>query len=215
MNWCPSCLTVLANEQVIAGLCERCETTVEQRRLPQWFFRITRFAERLLGNLEEIDWSEITKKAQANWIGRSEGAEVAFPVEGGTIEVFTTRPDTLFGATYMVLAPEHPDVDRLTTPDRKAAVDAYRAEVATRDLVERQKERKEKTGVFTGSFAVNPTTGRKIPVWIADYVLMGYGSGANHGGAGSRPARLRLRDGLRPAHRAGHRRPRRRRVDAP
>ena len=178
VNWCPSCLTVLANEQVIGGLCERCETTVEQRRMPQWFFRITQYAERLLGNLAEIDWSDITKKAQSNWIGRSEGAEVAFAVDGGTIEVFTTRPDTLFGATYMVLAPEHPDVDRLTTPDQRAAVDAYRVEVAGRDLVERQKERKDKTGVFTGSFAINPTTGREIPVWIADYVLMGYGSGA-------------------------------------
>ena len=178
VNWCPSCLTVLANEQVIGGLCERCETTVEQRRMPQWFFRITQYAERLLGNLAEIDWSDITKKAQSNWIGRSEGAEVAFAVDGGTIEVFTTRPDTLFGATYMVLAPEHPDIDRLTTPDQRAAVDAYRVEVAGRDLVERQKERKDKTGVFTGSFAINPTTGREIPVWIADYVLMGYGSGA-------------------------------------
>ena len=178
VNWCPSCLTVLANEQVIGGLCERCETTVEQRRMPQWFFRITQYAERLLGNLAEIDWSDITKKAQTNWIGRSEGAEVAFAVDGGVIEVFTTRPDTLFGATYMVLAPEHPDVDRLTAPEQRAAVDAYRVEVAGRDLVERQKERKDKTGVFTGSFAINPTTGREIPVWIADYVLMGYGSGA-------------------------------------
>ena len=186
VNWCPSCKTVLANEQVIQGLCERCESPVEQRELPQWFFKITSYAPRLLDNLETIDWSDITKKAQANWIGRSEGAEVDFAVaprsdvsDGrGAIRVFTTRPDTLFGATYMVLAPEHPLVDALTTPAQRAAVDAYRRDVTKQDLVERQKVDKDKTGVFTGSNCINPVNGAEIPVWIADYVLMGYGTGA-------------------------------------
>ena len=182
VNWCPSCKTVLANEQVLSGLCERCEAAVEARQLPQWFFKITQYAEKLLHNLEEIDWSEVTKKAQANWIGRSEGAEVDFPVadakDSAAIRVFTTRPDTLFGATYMVLAPEHPLVDALTAPAQRQAVEIYRAEVAARDLVERQKIDKEKTGVFTGGHAVNPANGARIPVWIADYVLMGYGTGA-------------------------------------
>ena len=180
VNWCPSCKTVLANEQVLAGLCERCDSPVEQRALPQWFFRITDYAERLLDNLDAIDWSDITKKAQANWIGRSEGAEVDFAVAGSDekIRVFTTRPDTLFGATYMVLAPEHPLVDAVTTPDRRAAVEAYRDSVAKQDLVERQKVDKDKTGVFTGSTCINPVNGAEIPVWIADYVLMGYGTGA-------------------------------------
>ncbi len=184
VNWCPSCKTVLANEQVLSGLCERCESAVETRQLPQWFFKITQYAEKLLDNLEEIDWSEVTKKAQANWIGRSEGAEVDFPIaaaDGATdaaIRVFTTRPDTLFGATYMVLAPEHPLVDALTSPIQRQAVAEYRAEVAARDLVERQKIDKEKTGVFTGGHAINPVNGARIPVWIADYVLTGYGTGA-------------------------------------
>ena len=180
VNWCPSCKTVLANEQVIAGACERCDAPVEQRELPQWFFKITRYADRLLDNLNQIDWSAVTKKAQANWIGRSEGAEVAFAVSGGdqTIRVFTTRPDTLFGATYMVLAPEHPLVDMLTTDAQRAAVEDYRRTVAKQDLVERQKIDKEKTGVFTGSYCVNPVSDSAIPVWIADYVLMGYGTGA-------------------------------------
>ncbi len=180
VNWCPSCKTVLANEQVIAGLCERCDAQVEQRELPQWFFKITNYAQRLLENLGDIDWSTTTKKAQANWIGRSEGAEVRFSVVGQpeTIAVFTTRPDTLFGATYMVLAPEHPLVDALTTSERRAPVEAYRNAVTRQDLVERQKVDKEKTGVFTGGYCVNPVNGQAIPVWIADYVLMGYGTGA-------------------------------------
>ena len=180
VNWCPSCKTVLANEQVLDGLCERCEATVEQRQLPQWFFRITDYAERLLDNLDVIDWSEKTKKAQANWIGRSEGAEVDFAVAGHdeTIRVFTTRPDTLFGATYMVLAPEHPLVSVVASAEQREAVDAYRDSVAKQDLVERQKIDKDKTGVFTGAYCVNPVNGTEIPVWIADYVLMGYGTGA-------------------------------------
>ncbi|HSM59779.1 MAG TPA: class I tRNA ligase family protein, partial [Longimicrobiales bacterium] len=146
VNWCPSCMTVLANEQVIAGACERCGTPVEQRRIAQWFFRITKYAQRLLDNLERIDWSESTRKAQGNWIGRSEGASLEFPVlqpDGSEsdvrIEVFTTRPDTVFGATYMVLSPEHPLVDRVTSEERREAVDAYRTQAARRDLVARQK----------------------------------------------------------------------------
>ena len=180
VNWCPSCKTVLANEQVIQGLCERCDAAVEQRELPQWFFKITDYAGRLLDNLEFIKWSERTKKAQANWIGRSEGAEVDFAVLGSedAIRVFTTRPDTLFGATYMVLAPEHPLVPVLTAPEQRAAVDAYRDRVAKQDLVERQKIDKDKSGVFSGGFCVNPVNRAEIPVWIADYVLMGYGTGA-------------------------------------
>ena len=180
VNWCPSCKTVLANEQVIAGECERCDAPVEQRELPQWFFRITDYAPRLLDNLERIDWSAVTKKAQANWIGRSDGAEVDFAVVGqeANVRVFTTRPDTLFGATYMVLAPEHPLVDALTTPAQRATVHAYRDAVVKQDLVERQKVDKHKTGAFTGGYCVNPVNGADIPVWIADYVLMGYGTGA-------------------------------------
>ena len=180
VNWCPSCMTVLANEQVIQGQCERCDALVEQRQLPQWFFRITRYAQQLLDNLEHIDWSDKTRKAQANWIGRSEGAEVDFALAGTgeNVRVFTTRPDTLFGATYMVLAPEHPLVDAVTAPTQREAVNAYRVEVAGRDLIECQKTDKEKTGVFTGGHAVNPVNGEEIPVWIADYVLMEYGTGA-------------------------------------
>ncbi len=183
VNWCPSCQTVLANEQVIGGLCERCDTPVEQRLLSQWFFKITEYSERLLANLDWIDWSETTKTAQRNWIGRSEGARLRFPVagdpEGGAIEVFTTRPDTIFGATFMVLAPEHPLVERLTTPERKRDVEAYLQATASLDLVERRKaDEKEKTGVDTGGRARNPATGEDVPVWIADYVLMEYGTGA-------------------------------------
>ncbi|MBK8247997.1 MAG: leucine--tRNA ligase [Gemmatimonadetes bacterium] len=179
VNWCPSCKTVLANEQVVAGACERCGTVVEQRLLEQWFFRITDYAARLLDNLDTIDWSETTKTAQRNWIGRSEGAEVTFAVPGheAGITVFTTRPDTIFGATYMVLAPEHPLVSALTMPGQRDAVEAYRARAAKQDLVSR-KVNKEKTGVFTGSHATNPATGQPIPIWIADYVLMEYGTGA-------------------------------------
>ncbi len=185
VNWCPSCMTVLANEQVVGGLCERCESTVEQRQLPQWFFRITDYAGQLLDNLADMDWSDVTKKAQSAWIGRSQGADLSFAIaDGGAdgkkarIRVFTTRPDTLFGATYMVLAPEHPLVDAITAADAQPAVNAYRAEVAGRDIVERQKTDKEKTGVFTGGYAINPANGARIPIWIADYVLMGYGTGA-------------------------------------
>ena len=180
VNWCPGCMTVLANEQVIAGACERCGSMVEQRMLSQWFFRITKYASRLLDNLEWIDWSETTRKAQENWIGRSEGAEIRFNVVGSDaiIPVFTTRPDTIFGATFLVLAPEHWAVAEMTTAAQRAEVDAYRESAAATDLVTRKKSEKEKTGVFTGAYARNPATGEDIPVWIADYVLMEYGTGA-------------------------------------
>ncbi|HET9440478.1 MAG TPA: leucine--tRNA ligase, partial [Longimicrobiales bacterium] len=179
VNWCPSCHTVLANEQVIAGACERCGTTVEQRVLSQWFFTITKYAQRLLENLQWIDWSETTKKAQENWIGRSEGAELRFPADGGIeIPVFTTRPDTVFGATFLVLAPEHPAVERVTSDDQRGDVRDYIEYVASMDLITRKKTDKEKTGVFTGGYARNPATGKDVPIWIADYVLMEYGTGA-------------------------------------
>jgi leucyl-tRNA synthetase len=195
VNWCPSCQTVLANEQVEGGECERCGTPVEMRFLSQWFFRITQYAGRLLENLKTLDWSDTTRKAQENWIGRSEGAELEFPIarrkvagdrhapaeieaEKPVIRVFTTRPDTVFGATYMVLAPEHPLVDRVTPAERREAVDAYRRQATAQDLVTRKKTDKTKTGVDTGGRAVNPATGEEVPVWIADYVLMEYGTGA-------------------------------------
>jgi leucyl-tRNA synthetase len=192
VNWCPFDKTVLANEQVIDGACERCGTKVEQRLLEQWFFEISKYAERLLNNLEWIDWSETTKTAQRNWIGRSEGAELVFlapkqgaagesgdpmVVEAEEIRVFTTRPDTIFGATYLVLAPEHPLVESLTTPEKKAEVEAYRERTAKQDLITRKID-KEKTGVFIGSYARNPATNTLIPIWVADYVLMEYGTGA-------------------------------------
>ena len=179
VNWCPTDMTVLANEQVEGGLCERCGTAVEQRFLEQWFFRISAYAERLLNNLEWLDWSPITKSAQKNWIGRSEGAELSFRVVGHdeTVTVFTTRPDTIFGATYLVLAPEHPLVATLTTDAQRDAVQGYQDATKMQDLIAR-KSSKEKTGVFTGATAVNPATGANMPIWIADYVLMQYGTGA-------------------------------------
>ena len=188
VNWCPSCMTVLANEQVIAGACERCGTPVEQRRIKQWFFKITNYVERLLDNLDHIDWSDTTLKAQRNWIGKSEGGELRFPIARANgeeweatdelVPVFTTRPDTVFGATYVVLAPEHPLVDSVTTPEAEAAVRDYQSRTAATDLVARQKADKTKTGVFTGGHCINPATGEAVPVWIADYVLMEYGTGA-------------------------------------
>ncbi|MBP7549739.1 MAG: leucine--tRNA ligase [Gemmatimonadaceae bacterium] len=197
VNWCPSCKTVLANEQVEGGTCERCGTVVEQRFLEQWFFKISDYSARLLGNLERLDWSETTKQAQRNWIGRSDGARLRFRVldalaDAGSaavsvtsetrvdepvIEVFTTRPDTIFGATYLVLAPEHPLVDAITTPQQQGVVAEYRARAAKQDIVSR-KTTKEKTGEFTGAYAANPATGQLIPIWVADYVLMEYGTGA-------------------------------------
>jgi len=180
INWCPSCLTGLANEEVKDGLCERCGTPVTRRNLRQWILKITAYAERLLADLDKLDWSDSLKLMQRNWIGRSEGANVRFALEngGGEIEVYTTRPDTLFGATYMVLAPEHPLVARITTRPQKAAVEEYIAAAAMKSDLERTELAKEKTGVFTGASAINPVNGKKIPVWISDYILISYGTGA-------------------------------------
>jgi len=179
VNWCPKDKTVLANEQVIDGRCERCDTPVEQRFLDQWFFRITNYAERLLENLPKLDWSSSTVLLQKNWIGRSEGAELLFETPSGKkVTVFTTRPDTVFGATYLVLAPEHPLVDDLTAVEKRSAVKAYQREVQSKDIVSRRVGDKTKSGVFIGSYARNPATGEAIPIWIADYVLMEYGTGA-------------------------------------
>jgi leucyl-tRNA synthetase len=178
VNWCPNDKTVLANEQVIDGHCERCDALVEQRLLEQWFFRTSQYSQRLLDNITTLDWSEVTRQAQRNWIGRSDGAHVTFRVAGAhDVTVFTTRPDTIFGATWLVLAPEHPLVPDITTPDQLAAVAQYLERTKTQDVVSRKINR-EKTGVATGAVAINPATGQPIPVWIADYVLMEYGTGA-------------------------------------
>jgi leucyl-tRNA synthetase len=180
VNWCPSCLTVLANEQVIDGHCERCGTAVIQRELTQWFFSITKYADRLLNNLQTLDWPDESKTRQANWIGRSEGAELVFAVEGGgqRIPVFTTRPDTVFGATYVVVAPEHKIVAQITTAERRAEVEAYVEGARAATEIERTDAGREKTGAFTGAYALNPATDQRVPIWVADYVLVQYGTGA-------------------------------------
>jgi len=178
VNWSESLQTVLANEQVIDGKDERTGQPVVQKLMSQWFFRITQYADELL-EFEDIDWPEAIRKAQANWIGRSEGARVVFDTAVDTpIEVFTTRPDTLWGATFMVLAPEHDLVARLITEDQSAAVEAYVVSAGKASEIERSAEDREKTGVFTGAYAINPATGNPVPVWIADYVMVGYGTGA-------------------------------------
>ena len=176
VNWSPDLGTVLANEDVEEWKSKG--HRVERRPLRQWMLRITDYAERLIDELEPLDWPESIKLLQRNWIGKSEGAEVDFTLNGETITVYTTRPDTLFGATYMVLSPEHPLVDTITTPEQKDAVEQYRAQCASKSDLERTDLSKEKTGVFTGAYAVNPANGEQVPVWIADYVLMGYGTGA-------------------------------------
>jgi len=180
VNWCPALGTVLANEEVIDGKSERGGHPVIRKPMRQWMLRITAYAERLLEDLEELDWPENIKEMQRNWIGKSEGAEVTFPVDGhdASFTVFTTRPDTLFGATYCVLAPEHELVRRITTPAQREAVEAYIEQAARKSDLERTDLAKEKTGVFTGAYAINPVNGEKVPVWIADYVLGGYGTGA-------------------------------------
>ena len=180
VNWCPSCNTVLANEQVIDGACERCGTPVVRKFLTQWFFKITQYAEELLEGLDKLDWPEKTKIMQRNWIGKSIGAEIEFTVAdtGDKFSVFTTRPDTIFGATYVVLAPEHPLVEKITKPEYREQVQAYLDFVAHETEIERTSTEKEKTGVFTGAYAINPATKEKIPIWIADYVLIHYGTGA-------------------------------------
>jgi leucyl-tRNA synthetase len=180
VNWCPGLGTVLANEEVIDGKSEVGGFPVERRPLRQWMLRITAYADRLLDDLNGLDWSESLKEMQRNWIGRSIGAEVDFEIDGkdASVTVFTTRPDTLYGATYLVLAPEHALVDAITSNEQKAAVVSYRAAVAGRSERDRMEDVKEKTGVFTGAYAINPVNGEKVPVWVADYVLMGYGTGA-------------------------------------
>ena len=180
--WCPVDKTVLANEQVEGGRCWRCDTIVEKKAMKQWFFKITEYADALLEELPDLDWPEKIKTAQQNWIGRSQGAEISFTIEDNKsvdfVTVFSTRPDTLFGATFLVLAPEHPLVNSLTTNNTREKVQAYVAQSLKKSEIERMAETKEKTGVFTGSYAKNPATGEMIPVWVADYVLGGYGTGA-------------------------------------
>ncbi|HEY8447710.1 MAG TPA: leucine--tRNA ligase [Thermomicrobiales bacterium] len=182
--WCPSCLTVLANEQTENEngtlVCERCKTPIVYRDMEQWFFAITRYADRLIEGLKTVDWPQLAIDLQTDWIGRSEGALIRFPVADSDLsfEVFTTRPDTLWGATFAVLAPEHPLVEQITSPDRRAEVDAYVAQAKSKTEAERStEEARQKTGVFIGAYAVNPATGERIPIWIADYVLMSYGTG--------------------------------------
>ena len=177
--WCPVDQTVLANEQVENGCCWRCGHEVEKKKMKQWFFKITAYADELLDEIDSLDWPEKIKTMQKNWIGRSEGAEVEFQIagSGGKITVFTTRPDTLFGSTFMVLAPENELIKDLVTDDTRAKVEKYCKEALKKSEIERQ-ENKEKTGVFTGSYVINPATGKEIPVWVADYVLNGYGTGA-------------------------------------
>ena len=181
INWCPSCKTGLANEEVVDGKCERCGTAVTKKNLRQWMLKITAYADRLLDDLDTLDWPEKVKKMQSEWIGRSYGAEVNFKLQDSEeqITVFTTRPDTLFGATFLVLAPEHPLVQKITAPSQKAAVEEYIQKAANKSNVERMAVTdKDKTGVFTGAYAVNPMNGEKVPVWISDYVLADHGTGA-------------------------------------
>lgn len=177
--WCPVDQTVLANEQVENGHCWRCGHEVEKRKMKQWFFKITEYADELLEEIDNLNWPDKIKTMQKNWIGRSTGAEIEFEVVGGAprITVFTTRPDTIKGATFMVVAPEYPGLEALLTDDTREAVRQYKADALKKSEIERQ-ENKEKTGVFTGSYAINPATGAKIPIWVADYVLAGYGTGA-------------------------------------
>jgi leucyl-tRNA synthetase len=180
VNWCPALGTVLSNEEVIDGKSERGGHPVIRKPMKQWVLRITAYADRLLEDLDELDWPENLKEMQRNWIGRSEGAEVTFRIDGTeeSFDVFTTRPDTLFGATFAVISPEHPLVDTITTEAQRVAVDTYKQEVAAKSDLERTDLAKEKTGVSTGAYAINPVNGEKMPIWIADYVLMSYGSGA-------------------------------------
>ena len=179
INWCPSCKTGLANEEVVNGCCERCGTPVTKKNLRQWMLRITKYADRLLSDLDKLDWPEKVKKMQTDWIGKSYGAEVDFPVEGREekITVYTTRPDTLHGATFMVLAPEHALAKSLATDETREAVEKYIFDASMKSNVDRLQD-KEKTGVFTGTYAINPLNGEKLPIWLSDYVLADYGTGA-------------------------------------
>ncbi|MGD9118017.1 MAG: class I tRNA ligase family protein, partial [Dehalococcoidia bacterium] len=182
VNWCPQCQTVLANEQVLDGFCERCDTAVVRRDLEQWFFRITKYADELM-EFEGIDWPERIKIMQRNWVGKSTGTEISFALDHPAtkekeIKVFTTRPDTTFGVTFMVLAPEHPLVAKLTAPEKKAEVEEYINKTRRQTEIERLSTEREKDGVFIGAHVINRLNGEKVPIWIADYVLLGYGTGA-------------------------------------
>ena len=179
INWCPSCKTGLANEEVVNGKCERCGAEVTKKNLRQWMLKITAYADRLLNDLDKLDWPEKVKKMQADWIGKSYGAEVDFPVEGRDekITVYTTRPDTLHGATFMVLSPEHKLAKELATDETREAVEQYIYDASMKSNVDRMQD-KEKTGVFTGTYAINPLNGAKVPIWLSDYVLADYGTGA-------------------------------------
>lgn len=178
--WCPVDKTVLANEQVESGKCWRCGNEVEKKSMKQWFFKITEYADALLEEIPNLDWPDKIKTAQTNWIGRSQGAEIDFQIDGSneSLKIFTTRPDTIFGATFMVIAPEHHLAKTLVNDDTRSEVEAYIAQAVKKSEIERMSEGKEKTGVFSGSYAINPASGEKIPIWIADYVLAGYGTGA-------------------------------------
>ncbi|PIE55366.1 MAG: leucine--tRNA ligase [Dethiosulfovibrio peptidovorans] len=180
INWCSSCKTGLANEEVKEGRCERCGTPAERKNLRQWILKITAYADRLLRDIDTVDWPEAIKAMQRNWIGRSTGADVTFPVEGQSqgLTVYTTRPDTLFGATYMVLAPEHPLVEAITTDKQRPAVEAYIRQASLKSDLERTELSKEKSGVFTGGYGINPVNGQRVPIWISDYILISYGTGA-------------------------------------
>lgn len=178
VNWCSSCNTVLANEQVINGECDRCQTTIERKEMSQWFFKITDYAEELLTSLDKLDWPDATKVLQRNWIGKSEGAFVNFKVDDYSFKVFTTRSDTLFGVTYCVLSPEHELALKITKPEYIEAVKKYQKEASIQSEIERTSTLKEKTGVFTGAYAINPVNNKKVPIYIADYVLSTYGTGA-------------------------------------
>lgn len=180
VNWCPSCNTVLANEQVVDGGCERCGSEVTKKDLTQWFLKITDYSEELLQKLDDLDWPEKTKAMQRHWIGKSKGAEATFKVDNSdiTFDVFTTRVDTLLGVTYVVLAPESPLTDKVTTEEYKSAVEEYKIQSSKQSDIERQSLTREKTGVFTGAYATNPANGKKVPIWVADYVLATYGTGA-------------------------------------
>ncbi len=179
LNWCPNCKCVLANEEATNGVCERCGSQVTKKNLRQWMLKITHYAERLLNDLDKLDWPAKVKKMQSDWIGKSYGAEIDFPVDGTdkAIKVYTTRPDTLYGATFMVLAPEHSIVKEITTPEYKDAIDKYVFDASTKSNVSRMTD-KEKTGVFTGAYGINPLNGAKTPIWVSDYVLADYGTGA-------------------------------------
>ena len=208
VNWCPNDQTVLANEQVVDGMCERCGAEVTKRELTQWYFKVTEYAQRLLDDMDDLVWPERVLTLQRNWIGRSEGAHVDFEVttdgtdETRTLSVYTTRPDTLFGATFMVVAADAKLAEEIVSPDQRAAYDAYLDETRKASDIDRMATDRPKTGVFLGAWATNPVNGQRVPVWAADYVLADYGTGAIMAVPGPGPARLGLRREVRPADRA-------------